>query len=252
MTELWSHTWGEKNRVFYSLIIEGSALSRHLRLLCQSESMSVYGCWWWRGSNHKQNAVERNVARQAENNWSEYGPGSTKHWLASRRLIAALRGARCVWSHEKEKDNWATELSAQLSYNPDASFAFISLEHERVLQTRGVGGVCKWTNRKVWFMNTSFTFHPCQHPCFSKQCRLLRRFVLLSLLLISHNKPQWDSPLSRFFFLALGSICAVFAKGFLSVTWTEWMGLIAFNKVKADLHRRKWIEFFLSRIIQFF
>ncbi len=46
------------------------------------------------------------------------------------------------------------------------------------------------------------------------------------------------------------SICADFLKGLRGVTWTEWMGLIAFSKVGADLYKRKWIECFFSRFIQ--
>lgn len=54
--------------------------------------------------------------------------------------------------------------------------------------------------------------------------------------------PYPSPPLPFSCLVAQRSICADFLKGLQGVTWTEWMGLIAFSKVEADLYKRKWIE----------
>lgn len=113
-----------------------------------------------------------------------------------------------------------------------------------------------WTNSQVWFMNTTialiFTL-PASLLGVKQSWFLWGKVCSHSFRLsLSNTQTQWEKrtllclyltpPFSLSCLVAQRSICADFLKGLQGVTWTEWMGLIAFSKVEADLYKRKWIE----------
>lgn len=166
----------------------------------------------------------------------------------------------------QEKDSTTTHLSgAPHSSTTTMHPALLSAERERGANTNKKGGRWRWSEDEqtvkydLWTLLLLRFFHS---PCFpvvgvnnadSSEGMCVQPFFHSAYLSHAHKHSGKKSlPLSipypllllPFLSFTQRSICADFLKGLQGVTWTEWMGLIAFSKVEADLYKRKWIECF--------